>query len=131
MKARKRIAFCTASVLLVSGLATVPTAVAAAQPSSDVSAAAPKCTGWKSAQLSGNVAGMKYKECWRTHKGKKQSSGAIYLWDNKHDGKSACGRITIGKWKKTWCWGKESQHSPMYISGWHNGADAKFHLFLA
>ncbi|WP_328334058.1 MULTISPECIES: hypothetical protein [unclassified Streptomyces] len=131
MNTRKRITLGFAAAVLASGLVTVPTAVASAQPSSDVTASATKCTGWKSAQLKGNPAGMKYKECRRTYRGRTQSSGAIYLWDNRHDGKSACGRIDISKWKHTWCWGNESKHSPMYISGWHNGTDAQFHLFLA
>ncbi|MFD9210898.1 hypothetical protein ACFVZM_32000 [Streptomyces sioyaensis] len=64
------------------------------------------------------------------HQGHKQLSGAIYLWDNKRDGKKACGKITIGRWKKDWYWGNESTHSPKYINGWRNGTDAKFGLFL-
>ncbi|MEU6019482.1 hypothetical protein ABZ826_37530 [Streptomyces sp. NPDC047515] len=131
MNARKRIALGAAAVALASGLTTMPAAAASTQPSSAVSASATRCSAWKSARLKGNPAGMKYQECRRTYKGKKQASGAIYLWDNKHDGKEACGKITIGAWRKDWCWSNESHHSPKYISGWHNGSDAKFGLFLA
>ncbi|MFJ5534831.1 hypothetical protein [Streptomyces sp. NPDC093261] len=139
MKARKRMALLLATAVLGGGVAAAGPAAATAQThgdapahlSSTVGASATKCAGWKSVRLDGNPAGMRYLECWRTYQGKKQSSGAIYLWDNKHDGLEACGKITIGRWFKDWCWSNESQHSPEYISGWHDGADAKFGLFLA
>ncbi|MCM6773507.1 hypothetical protein NDR87_08485 [Nocardia sp. CDC159] len=131
MNIRNRLAVGTATVALTFGLAAIPATAMPAYSSPADSASATKCADWKSVQLAGNVAGMKYQECWRTYNGKKQASGAIYLWDNKSDGKEACGKITIGNWWRDWCWGNESHHSPKYISGWHDGSDAKFGLFLA
>lgn len=78
------------------------------------------------------IVSMRYSECRRTYNGVKQSSTAMWLWDNKEgDGKCAVGRVTIGSWKHKWQWCDATKPSPKYISGWHNGADAKVTLEAA
>lgn len=80
------------------------------------------------------IVSMSVIECQRTYKGKKQSSTAMWLWDNRAgDKKCAYGQTVIGKgktaWSHIWRWCNTKRHSPKYISGWHNGADAKVWLW--
>jgi hypothetical protein len=75
------------------------------------------------------VVSMSYIECHRTYQGKKQSSTAMWLWDNRDgDGLCATGTVRIGSWDHSWSWCDATKHSPKLISGWHNGADAKVTL---
>jgi hypothetical protein len=81
------------------------------------------------------IVSMSVIECQRTYRGKKQSSTAMWLWDNKaKDKKCAYGKTVIpnGKkkaWSHTWHWCNAKHGSGKYISGWHNGADAKIYLW--
>jgi hypothetical protein len=129
----------TAAAQPITVESKVAAPAAAAQPMTVESmlAAANKCST-KSIYLPNKarrVVSLKYIECKRTYKGKKQSSTAMWLWDNKPKDKiCAVGRTDIRNGKKNWhhSWGpwcNNKRSSPKYISGWHNGADAKVRLF--
>lgn len=88
------------------------------------------CSKARDIRVNNNAAGLRYIECHRGSGSKRESSTALWLWDNKHDGKCAIGRVRIGSWQHIWSWCDESHHSPKLISGWHRGADAKVYLSL-
>jgi hypothetical protein len=96
------------------------------------SASASSCSGTRYIYVpdkAHRVASMSYTECHRTVNGTKQSSTAMWLWDNLDgDGLCATGTVRIGSWSHSWSWCDATQHSPKLISGWHNGADAKVTL---
>jgi hypothetical protein len=115
-----------ASVLAAAGLATV-----AASPAS-AAVSAQSCSGTRYIYLpdkAHRVVSMSYTECHRTSNGTKQSSTAMWLWDNRDgDGLCATGTVRIGSWSHSWSWCDATKHSPKLISGWHNGSDAKVTL---
>jgi hypothetical protein len=120
--------------LAPAGLAATPASAAAGGKTAAVdvpaaAAAAQTCTKTRYIYLpdkAHRVVSMSYIECHRTYKGKKQSSTAMWLWDNKdHDGLCATGTVHIGSWVHSWSWCDATKHSPKLTSGWHNGADAK------
>jgi hypothetical protein len=112
--------------LAVVGLAGWPAAADAG------SASANTCSGTRYIYVpdkAHRVASMSYVECRRTVNGIKQSSTAMWLWDNRDgDGLCATGTVRIGGWSHSWSWCDATQHSPKLTSGWHNGADAKVTL---
>lgn len=75
------------------------------------------------------VVSMSYVECQRTYHGIRQSSVAMWLWDNKDgDGRCATALVTIGNWTYSPSWCDTKRPSPKFITGWHNGGDAKVTL---
>ncbi|MDT3397951.1 hypothetical protein RKE29_15080 [Streptomyces sp. B1866] len=123
--------------LAVTGLAAgmgVPAATAAQSSSAAVS-----CSQWKVIQVSHNAAGVKYRECDRKVNGKKQTSAALYIWDNKKDGKCAEVYVAAGfshwygldtTWDHWYAWCSTSHHSPEIKTGWHKGDDVQVSLQL-
>lgn len=121
-----------ASLILVTGvLATAP---ASASDSAPGASAAQTCSAARYIYLpdkAHRVGSMKYTECQRTYNGVRQSSTAMWLWDNKdHDGLCATGSVAIGDWSHRWSWCDATKGSPKFVSGWHNGADAKVTLVV-
>ncbi|MFF7889279.1 hypothetical protein ACH40F_51825 [Streptomyces sp. NPDC020794] len=137
--ARKRIALLAATTALTGGLALAAPAQAANTPAASRSASAISCSGWKTIHVNHNAAGEQYMECDRTVNGHKQTSAALYLWDNKADGKCAETYLAAGfsHWNglnKTWdhwySWCSTTHHSPKIQTGWHSGNDVEVSLQL-
>ena len=117
---------CLASALAAAALATVAVSPA------EAAVTAQSCSGTRYIYLpdkAHRVVSMSYTECHRTSSGKKQSSTAMWLWDNRDgDGLCATGTVRIGSWVHSWSWCDATKHSPKLVSGWHNGSDAKVTL---
>ncbi|MEU6406990.1 hypothetical protein [Streptomyces sp. NPDC046985] len=120
--------------VLALGMTAAGSAVAATQradTSATASVSAQSCEPTKEIHVHHNAAGLRYVECHRTSGGRRQSSVALWLWDNKTDGKCASGYVAIGdQWGHSWAWCSTREHSPKLISGWHNGSDAHVYLTL-
>jgi hypothetical protein len=133
---RVRLVIGTAAMIGGSVMAFGSPAVAAGTGATSARAAevgaAQTCSGTRYIYLpdqANRVVSMSYIECWRTYNGTKQSSTEMWLWDNKEgDGLCATGTVRIGDWSHSWSWCDATKHSPKFISGWHNGADAKVTL---
>ncbi len=88
------------------------------------------CQAARDIQVNHNAAGLRYIECHRGSGSNRESSTALWLWDNKTDGRCASAYVVIGRWSHSWAWCSTRHHSPRLISGWHRGADAKVYLSL-
>lgn len=124
------------AAVLALGAAMLGGTAAAAPPASaapGTTAAAQTCAAAKSLYLpnrANRIVSMRYIECRRTYQGRAQSSTAMWLWDNRdHDGFCAVGYVDIGDdFSHHWSWCDATKASPKFISGWHDGADARVWL---
>ncbi|MEV5204299.1 hypothetical protein [Streptomyces sp. NPDC053720] len=128
---RIRLAVAAAALSAAAGLtAAAPAQAESATTIGDIKAKT-TCSALRTVKVQG--AKLKYIECWRTYRGKKQSSTAVKLCD-KFYGEDPYARVKIGRWEATWTyWDRYANGgcSPKYISGWHNGADAKVYFWTA
>ncbi|MDF3301846.1 hypothetical protein [Streptomyces tropicalis] len=133
MNARTRFAVSCASLAAVVGIA-MPSTVAAASPAASATASAVTCSGWKTIHADHNSVGVKYMECDRKVGGHQQTSAALYIWDNKTDGKYARVNVATGyahwsgldqTWYRYYSWTSTRHHSPKYQTGWHAGNDVE------
>lgn len=145
MTAKNRVIFAAATAALAGGLAVgaptvqadalAPAAAAHSATASRVSAAgAVTCSKWKSIRADHNSVGVKYMECDRKVGGKHQTSAALYIWDNKTDGKYARVNVATGyahwygfdqTWGRYYSWTSTRHHSPKLETGWHSGNDVE------
>lgn len=124
------------ALAVLSGLSLTTPAGAAAPAGQAPSAHAAQwranqCSGPRDIRVHHNAAGLRYIECHRGSGRHRESSVALWLWDNKTDGKCAQAYVRIGRWQHWWSWCSTRHHSPRLISGWHPGGDAKVSLSLA
>src|SRR4051812_39958736 len=109
----------------VAALVMVPSlaGTAPAEQSHDVSAelVAQSCSSARYIYLPDKrhrVVSMSYIECHRSNDGVRQSSTALWLWDNRDgDGLCATATVRIGGWAHNWSWCNATRHSPKLISG--------------
>ncbi|GHG54475.1 hypothetical protein [Streptomyces griseocarneus] len=121
-----------AAALVLAGATFGGAGVAAADsPSTSAASRAATCEGWKTITLPG--AKVEYKECHRTHAGKRQSSVSLYVWDKIYAAEPRA-RVVIGAWEATYTHfnphAPNIPRSPKYDTGWHNGSDAKVTLSI-
>ncbi|MFE5371050.1 hypothetical protein [Streptomyces mirabilis] len=132
MNVRIRIALSCATLAAVTAIAA-PSAVATAT-SPNSAASAVTCSKWKSISADHNSVGVRYMECDRKVGGRQQTSAALYIWDNKTDGKYARVNVATGyahwngldqTWFRYYSWTSTRHHSPKYETGWHSGNDVE------
>lgn len=122
--------------VLLAALASLTLTPAAHAAPEKISATS--CSKWKSIRTKNNAAGAEYMECDRTVSGHKQTSAALYLWDNKTDGKCAQAYVMTGRthwhggfdttWQKWYGWCSTKHHSHKIVTGWHSGNDVRVRL---
>ncbi|KPH99703.1 hypothetical protein ACFZDP_20960 [Streptomyces mirabilis] len=135
MNVRIRIALSCATLAAVTGVAaTSATSAVATAASPNSATSAVTCSKWKSISADHNSVGVRYMECDRKVGGRQQTSAALYIWDNKTDGKYARVNVATGyahwngldqTWFRYYSWTSTRHHSPKYETGWHSGNDVE------
>ncbi|MCA6092091.1 hypothetical protein LE181_07950 [Streptomyces sp. SCA3-4] len=119
------------AALVLAGTAFGGAAHAADFASTSAAAKQATCEGWRLITMPGGE--VKYNECHRTYKGKRQSSVTLYVADHAYNS-SPRARVVIGAWEATYSHynpgGPDTQWSEKYKTGWHNGGDAKVTLSI-
>ncbi|MFI9202968.1 hypothetical protein [Streptomyces sp. NPDC053048] len=119
------------ATLVLAGTAFGGAAHAADSASTSTAAMAATCE--ESRLITKPGGKVRYKECHRTYKGKRQSSVTLRVADHGYNS-SPRARVVIGAWEATYSHynpgGPDTQWSEEYKTGWHNGSDAKVTLSI-
>lgn len=133
MITRSWIAKAAAVALLGSAAAFGPTAAQAHQAPLHQTVKATQTShlnACKRHHITARGGAVSYWECHRTHKGKKQSSTQIWVYDKKNDGKCVYARVKIAGWKHTYKACPKNHDVSGSRSGWHNGRDAQVRMSI-